>query len=580
MSPPGRWYWRFLNGLWAFVLLSLPLTSFPPIQERIGALVAPLSALPIFILVLVWFLPHGLRRGEMPVESRLPLYFTLAALGSSLGAFLFLEVPSFKDRTVLSQELRALSTLGIGLAFYLVFTAWPARAAQLHHTLRWIHLGGLLLVTWTSLQVYFIFIQPGDFPNWMLAIENLLVVQSPYTYLTGNARVSGLAYEASWFAHQLNVLYFPLWLATTYQRTSVFQIRLWRFSLENLLLVWGMVLFFFSSPRVGMVAFLLMIVFLFVKFNLTIYRRLITQLARMRLPAAVRRDNILPVFQRMVGALSGLLLLGVYAALAFGIVTLSSQRDWRLSLVLAYPPTWEEIKGILMLDDFALLWAGYRFAFLERVTYWVTGWRIFNQFPFFGVGLGNAGFYFPDHLPAIGWGSYEIRDIFYRLPNLPNIKSLWVRLLAETGLVGFTIFTSWFYLLWRSTRLALRSANQVLRMLALAGQLALLAFLVEGFSIDSFAMPYLWGMTGLTAAASYIHRAQIARLACPDAPAQAAGLRPTPMIIEEEDRSQADEQASSENEVGSRRGQGERDESQAAQEQSDELHAEHRPVGI
>jgi len=42
--------------------------------------------------------------------------------------------------------------------------------------------------------------------------------------------------------------------------------------------------------------------------------------------------------------------------------------------------------------------------------------------------------------------------------------------------------------------------------MGLAGKLFIFAYLVEGFSMDSFAMPYLWVMTGLIASGSKIYR--------------------------------------------------------------------------
>jgi hypothetical protein len=39
-------------------------------------------------------------------------------------------------------------------------------------------------------------------------------------------------------------------------------------------------------------------------------------------------------------------------------------------------------------------------------------------------------------------------------------------------------------------------------MLALMGKLAIIALIFEGFSVDSFALPYLWFGLGLVTAAS------------------------------------------------------------------------------
>jgi hypothetical protein len=90
----------------------------------------------------------------------------------------------------------------------------------------------------------------------------------------------------------------------------------------------------------------------------------------------------------------------------------------------------------------------------------------------------------------------------YHASELPNIKSLWVRLLAETGLVGFSLFTCWLYLTWQSAHFLENSASDDrIKMVALAGKFTILGLIFEGFSVDSFALPYLWFAVGLVTAA-------------------------------------------------------------------------------
>ena len=192
-----------------------------------------------------------------------------------------------------------------------------------------------------------------------------------------------------------------------------------------------------------------------------------------------------------------------------GAIYLAIQLDWRMELLLAKPPTWEDIKGVLTLRESVLLSISHRWAFLERMVYWLTGWHIFNDHPWLGVGLGNAGFFALDQTPSIGWASYEIKLILLHLSQFPNLKSFWMRLLAETGIVGFSTFVAWVVVLFQSARLTLHSRLPMLQVLALTGQLSLVAFIGEGFSIDSFAMPYLWVASGLVAASSLAYRKTI-----------------------------------------------------------------------
>jgi hypothetical protein len=500
----SRLYQNILNILWAAALICLPFTSFPLLVNLTGAIVAPLSAIPVFLLILLWFIPYVLRRGSLPRETSPLVIFTLIALLACSLAF-FLDIPGFKGRTLLGQELRALVTLIIGLAFLFVFSTWPQNEERLQKTFRWLTIGGIIAMIWTLVQAYYIFLQAYNYPQWVENIQEWLVLQSPYFNARGR-RVTGFTYEASWFAHQMVMLYIPLWLAATYQRTSAFKFRLLRLSLENFLLVLGIGLFFLTSPRIGLISFLLIGVFVFLKFNLAILRRLVNFISLRRWFQASKAQAPLRI---IVTVFTSVLMLVIYTALLVGVIFLVSQRDYRMELLITNPPTWVEITAALTLKESVLLSLAHRLAFLERMVYWFTGWHIFNDHALLGVGLGNAGFFALEQTPSVGWGSYEIRNLLFRLEQLPNIKSFWVRLFAETGLVGFSVFSAWLVVIFQSARLTLRSHQPVLQTAALAGQLSIIAFIGEGFSIDSFAMPYLWVTIGLVAAASWSYRKAI-----------------------------------------------------------------------
>lgn len=168
-----------------------------------------------------------------------------------------------------------------------------------------------------------------------------------------------------------------------------------------------------------------------------------------------------------------------------------------------------DIKELMSLKESILLEYGNRLAFLERAATWIFGWRVFNLYPWFGVGLGNSGFFALEQMPSMGWASAEIR-ILLNDPNiLPNIKNLWLRIMAETGLVGFTTILTWIYLLLRSTRLTSHGVQPIQKVIAFAGELFLVAFIVEGFNVDYYAMPYSWVFAGLISANGLIHRVQI-----------------------------------------------------------------------
>ena len=118
------------------------------------------------------------------------------------------------------------------------------------------------MVLWTILQGYFIFWHSANFPGWMVLIQDWLEVRSP-VFSLGARRVIGLTYEPAWFAHQLVLFYLPLWIASTYERKSVFKFRFVGLSLENILLVIAFCEFILSSPRISLLSFFLIIIILF-----------------------------------------------------------------------------------------------------------------------------------------------------------------------------------------------------------------------------------------------------------------------------------------------------------------------------
>lgn len=493
-----RWWKWLLVVLWAAAMIGLPLTSFPPITKLTGATVAPFSAIPIGLLGLIWFVFYVYKRGKLPREIVPFLVFVLFVI--ALAAYAFFEVEGyFRNKPLFSQTIRSFIPLGIGLICVLVTSAWHNDTKGLRRSLQLIHSGGFLLLLWSVAQAVIVFRFNYHYPPFMDAIKNALATQSN---LGGNPRLAGLTWEASWFAHQLNMLYLPLWLAATYQRTTVFP-RIWKISVENIFLVFGMGVLFLSSPRIGGAACMLMLLYLIIKFHVAIYHWIMRRLAR-----AWPSFGVLLPIKIGVGIVLVVLFVAVYTGFGAGVLKIVGEHDWRVGLIVKSPLSKTEIQRITAFDENSLFLLGIRFAFLERTVYWMDGWHIFNDYPILGVGLGNAGYYFVSHLPAVGWASIEVRAVVYQNESMPNIKSIWFRLLAETGIIGFSLFVTWLLVLWSSTNQSLPSQDATIKTIALAGQLALLAYVFEGFSVDTFGLPYLFIMAGLVASAGRIFRQQ------------------------------------------------------------------------
>jgi O-antigen ligase len=474
--------WRYAVGAaWIVMLVLLPITSMPLVQTLTGSdSVAAPAGLLLPLLIAAWLVPLVLLRRALPRQALPLLAFALVAvLATLLSAFI--ELPAFKGIPPLNSQIKALLTLVIGLSFYLVAATWPVTEKRLTLTLRIINWTGLLIILWSLTQAlsweYY-----NRYPLWVRHINEVFSL-GPLI----RARSSGFTLEPSWLAHQLNLLYLPFWLAAAATRHSVHRFRLWRFTFEDLLLLGGAVALFLTLSRVGLLAFMVMVSVLLLRFTLQFagWLKSRAQLHR-RFPAA-----LLPLWQR--GGLGVVLLCFglVYAAGVFGVAQALQRVDPRMKTMFEFHPE----------EDNSVLRYATRLTFSSRLVYWQAGWGVFDQHPFLGVGLGNAGYYFPHTLSGYAWTQYEVRELVYRGDALLNIKSFWVRLLAETGIIGFAFFISWYYLLWKTSRSLQRSPRPTGRRLAVAGQLVVIAFLIEGFSLDTFALPYLWVSLGLVTAA-------------------------------------------------------------------------------
>jgi O-antigen ligase len=121
-----------------------------------------------------------------------------------------------------------------------------------------------------------------------------------------------------------------------------------------------------------------------------------------------------------------------------------------------------------------------------------------------GVGLGASGFYIYNNLPD--WALTTVPEIARQLsPDnslYPNPKNLYVRLLAETGLIGFFLFIAFQFSILADALEALSRRSALWHYLGIASVFSWLALIFYNMTQDSFAIPNLWMnfgiLTGMT----------------------------------------------------------------------------------
>ncbi|MBI4928014.1 MAG: O-antigen ligase family protein [Anaerolineae bacterium] len=477
------WQARLEQAAWFLFAVSLPLTSFPLVQRLTGSsMVAPAALLVLPLVLAFSTLPSLLRGGKLPLQSLPLLAFISVAIVAAATAF-FLPIPPHRQIPLWKTELEALVTLALGAAFFFVVAVWANREERLSFFFRWVNWSGAAVLVWGVLQKIF-HVYPAIYPDWMVSIQSLLVTHEMYP-----ARITGFAYEPSWLAHQLNMLYLPWWLAASVTGVTAHRLRLGPLTLERILLVGGAMALWLSVSRIGLLGFLLMLALLLLLGVLW----LIGWLER-RLLARTH----------WTGRTLTLVRWGVRAGLALGLIVLALGMFLAAGLALSrFDPRMANLFDLKTLREYDFVYYANQLVFAERIIFWQAGWNVFNRFPLLGVGPGNAGFFFSQTLSAFSWHLTEVRTLLYHLDVVPNIKSLWVRVLAETGLAGFACFSVFLYEIWRSGS-ALRKMKGIAGAAGLTSMLAITALITEGFSVDTFGLPYYWVVFGLAAGATLI----------------------------------------------------------------------------
>jgi O-antigen ligase len=141
-----------------------------------------------------------------------------------------------------------------------------------------------------------------------------------------------------------------------------------------------------------------------------------------------------------------------------------------------------------------------------RVAYIWGSLGAYQEHPLTGVGLGASGFYIYKNLPD--WVLTTVPEIARQLsPDsslYPNPKNLYVRLLSETGLIGFFLFAAFQFSILGDALTALRQKSATWHYLGIASVFTWLALIFYNMTQDSFAIPDLWINLGILVGVSVI----------------------------------------------------------------------------
>jgi O-antigen ligase len=455
--------------LWAAALFTLPVTSFryfPFMGE--GTLVRPLSLYPLVllfpILVIQWL------RGQRPSPwvgglVVLGLFTFVGLMATSFGA-VYDPIP-LRGQTYFGRVLRAWLTLIIGLLFF-VSASWMNRNENdSRFSLKWILAGLGLDIFWSAIQAltfYTPFLDKVMVTHWQLAFSVRELVRTN--------RISGMAYEPSWLAGQISTIYMPVLFAAVLTKTRLTRMK-W---LEPVLLAITTLLLLATYSRGGLLISVGVAGLVF----LLAGREVIWQSWKWFVSGF--RGRALDLLIRIM------IVAGLLSVLAGAGVFLGRKNYFKR--------LWQS--SAESLNEYIIdINAG------ARGAYATGAFSAYQEYPLTGVGLGASGFYIYQNLPD--WSMTTIPEIARQLDpgsNLyPNPKNIYIRLLAETGLIGFVLFMV-FQLGILGDALDLLRRTGLLRLLGISALFAWLAITLYNVTQDSLATPNIWLIPGILAGMS------------------------------------------------------------------------------
>lgn len=462
---------RLIRFLWGAVLLTLPVTSFryfPGLGDT--TFVRPLAFYPLALLLPVLLIQFLRKKIHFPWAGSMVVLgtFLLALLAASMLGILHAPL-EMRGQTYWGRNIRAWATVAIGLSFF-ISAAWMNRdRSDLMFSVRWLMVGFILDIIWGGVQSLAVFTPLLDkvtVTHWQLVFSMRELVKTN--------RISGLAYEPAWLAGQISTIYLPWIFAALMTKTHFTRFR-W---LEALLLGLGGLLLLLTYSRGGLVIALSAVILTFLlvggemmrsgwRWFKSGFKRLERTMRKWLFAMSLRFGIILLITGIVAGAFLFLGQKGYFARLW------STQAD--------------SLEGFIIANS-----AG------ARAAYNSAGMSVYDEHPWFGVGLGAAGFRMYDNLP--NWALTTVPEIARQLdPSnrlYPNPKNMYVRILAEAGLFGFAFYLAYLLGLLGDALSFLRRPG-IGRFIGIAGLCSWLAIALYNITQDSFATPNIWVNLGI-----------------------------------------------------------------------------------
>lgn len=458
---------KWLRFFWALVLVMIPVTSFRFFPGGGGTIWRPLAIYPTLILAGLLFLRWMFEKKVfLPSPYILILFIFVAVVVLSSVINMIYPTYAYLGQTYFDRVLRGFVSLGFGMLFFFIGLQMMQSEEDLHFTLKWIFAAFVLSIFVAGLQwiaLYTPYIKRGIYNQYheLFMIKGLRI-----------KRIIGLAYEPGWFADQL-VLYFIPWFGIA-MLTGKRVLKKWW--LDFLFLGTGLVVLLYTYSRSGIFSFAIVIGLFFLVYAPCYIKNAwqwFVLLDKNREKKWI--DTILRLF----------IILIVVAIVFFVLYVAQSSnffsRLWTIELD-------DGLYNYLMKNSMS-----------ARFVYSLMGGRVYAEHPIFGVGFGALGFHMPQEFPVGLLDNQTEMSQFLSGGQFRflNAKNMYVRLLAETGLVGFVVFITFLLSLVAGVWALRKDERQHVRYVAGVSFLFVFGILIRFITFDSFSSPTIWVTLGM-----------------------------------------------------------------------------------
>lgn len=235
------------------------------------------------------------------------------------------------------------------------------------------------------------------------------------------------------------------------------------------------------------------------------------------------------IFGTMSDSRTAYLIMLAQLVLLIGLYLFGSRLARMISLIVILPVTIIIAPPLFLYvlggDLSGLAGSANRISDITRLTAVNAAIDMWTRHPYGGVGFGQYGFYYRSAVNYVSTLSWEVNAFLgeARADEFPPSYSLYWRVLAETGIIGFTAFygVMWAFFAGLARAAGIRRLTRNESNLILATAIGLAGALLIGVSFDSYRTPFIWIYAGMAAAVPTIIRREVRRRT---AEAQAAAV--------------------------------------------------------